>query len=53
MKNLELNQMESVKGSGDTRTILCGAGIGMLFGGATAIAGCFLILLTCTQSDSN
>lgn len=43
MKKLELHQMEIVDGGGHTRTILCGVGVGLLFKGATAIAGCFLI----------
>ncbi|MCF6348897.1 MAG: hypothetical protein L3J20_11450 [Flavobacteriaceae bacterium] len=48
MKNLELNQMEELKGGSNTHALVCGIGIGLLFtplfyvGAAVAAIGCLV-----------
>jgi hypothetical protein len=53
MKKLELNQMENLNGGSNGQAVACGIGFGLLTGGATAVAGLFVIMAFCLNGDSN
>lgn len=53
MKKMELSQMENLQGGSNGQAVACGIGFGLLWGGATAIAGLITIAAFCLVSDSN